>query len=479
MRLALISDIHANLEALQATLRRIETDHIDEIVCLGDIVGYNANPAECIDAVRGCAALCVAGNHDRAVCGQISMEEFSVTAARAVVWTRSRLAAEALDFLSGLPLTRSIGNDLVAVHGALHPSTGQELVRLNSEERRQASFEALLSHPSGARVCAFGHTHHLQIHELRNGRAYTYDADEVSLREDAVYLVNPGSVGQPRTAERRATYLVLDTARQAVSVRRIDYDAKTAFSKARAARLVPRSHRLPSSIRSGLKRGARAIGLRSYSDETASNIKPVTDIALLNRRSWRNFLTVRDYQQVVDLQVSEKVVLDRLQSEIAGKRILDIGVGAGRTTGHLLGISQDYVGLDYSARMIRKCQTKYPFATFVSGDARDLSRFGAGSFDFVMFSYNGIDYMGHTDRLTTFSQIRRILAPGGIFVFLVSQRELLDFQRLGHRSSSGRGESSPQSSGFAEKDSFVPGGHHKQVPKRQARGRGPRLRNQE
>ena len=261
MRLAIISDIHANLEALQATLRRIDADRIDQIVCLGDIVGYNANPAECVDEVRRSAALCVAGNHDLAVCGQITMETFSPIAARAIAWTRPRLSAEARLFLSALPLIRQIECHLLAVHGALHPRTGMELVRLDNEERRRASYEALLSHPSGTRICAFGHTHYLGIHEYRQGVSRTHEADEVELRDDTLYLINPGSVGQPRTAERRATYLVLDTARRIVSVRRVDYDARAAFAKTRAAGLTPPSLPLPGAIRSALKWGAKAVKL--------------------------------------------------------------------------------------------------------------------------------------------------------------------------------------------------------------------------
>ncbi len=261
MRLAIISDIHANLEALQATLRHIDKDRIDRIVCLGDIVGYNANPLECVNEIRSCAALCVAGNHDRAVCGQITTEEFSVTASRAVAWTRPRLDAAAIDFLSALPLTLHVESYLVAVHGALHPPVGQELVRLDDEERRQSSFRALLGHPSTAPICAFGHTHRLGVYELLNGRSRSHQTDEVELRDDAVYLINPGSVGQPRTAERRATHMVLDTDQRMVSVRRVDYDARAAFAKTRAAGLMPRSYMLPLPLRNGLKWGAQAIGV--------------------------------------------------------------------------------------------------------------------------------------------------------------------------------------------------------------------------
>lgn len=261
MRLAIISDIHANFEALQATLRQADEDRIDRIVCLGDIVGYNANPLECVKAIRNCAALCVAGNHDRAVCKQITTDGFSATAVHALRWTRPRLDADALDFLSALPLTRSVDSYLVAVHGALHPPVGQELVRLDTEAQRQSSFEALIRHPSAASICAFGHTHQLGVFEYRNGVSHRHNADEVILRDDAFYLVNPGSVGQPRTAEQRATYIVLDTHQKTISVRRVDYDAHAAFAKTRAAGLAPRSHLLPPFLRKELKRSAQAIGV--------------------------------------------------------------------------------------------------------------------------------------------------------------------------------------------------------------------------
>lgn len=261
MKLAIISDIHANLEALGATLGSITTEHVDHIVCLGDIVGYNANPAECIAELRKLNALCVTGNHDRAVCGDITTDGFSPVAARAVLWTYRQLGKDALEFLGTLPFTRTIGGQLVAVHGALHPRFGQDLVRLDNYERRVMSAEALLKHPLGARVCAFGHTHQLGIYEYRNGMLRSLDGDEVPLRQDAVYLVNPGSVGQPRTAERRATYLVLNTVHQVISVRRVAYDAASAFAKTSAAGLAPRSYPLPAPVKRWLKPVARALGL--------------------------------------------------------------------------------------------------------------------------------------------------------------------------------------------------------------------------
>jgi predicted phosphodiesterase len=262
MRIAILSDIHANLEALQAVALAIAGEPVDRVVCLGDIVGYNADPAECVDLLLRLDPVCVAGNHDRAVTGQITTDGFSRTAARAVAWTRARLPAETLDLLATLPLRATVGDELVAVHGALHPETSCETVRLDTDERRRLSFKALAVHPSGTRVCAFGHTHRLGIYEFRNGATRNHGGeDEVILRGDSLYLVNPGTVGQPRTADRRATYLLLDTDCRSVLPRRVPYDAAAALRKTRAAGLLPRFSFVPAPIRASLKRGVGALGL--------------------------------------------------------------------------------------------------------------------------------------------------------------------------------------------------------------------------
>jgi predicted phosphodiesterase len=240
VRLALISDVHANREALEATLADIAARAVDRIVCLGDIVGYNTNPAECLALIRASNALCIAGNHDLAVSGRITTENFSNTASRAAAWTRQRLTPADLDFLGGLPRKATIGDALIAVHGALHPETGCESVRLDNDERRLLSFHALKAHPSGARICAFGHTHHAGVYEWRGERIVLRPEPEVQLRPDAYYLINPGTVGEPRTRDRRATYMVLDLATRTVTLRHVEYDASVPFIATREAGLAPR-----------------------------------------------------------------------------------------------------------------------------------------------------------------------------------------------------------------------------------------------
>ncbi len=260
MKLAIVSDIHANLEALRATLASISVEGVDKVLCLGDFVGYHADPGECIALLRRVDAVCIAGNHDSAVAGRITTEGFSAMAALGVAWTRERLDADAVAFLAGLPRQACIGGRVVAVHGALLPEGGCEMTRLDTEERRRLCFEALAEHPSGARICAFGHTHQLGVYEFRDGFERIRVEDTIPLRDDAHYLINPGTIGQPRGRERRATYIVVDSTRRTAVVRRVEYDFSSALAKARKAGLMPSPVR-PSPIRAAAAWGLRRMGM--------------------------------------------------------------------------------------------------------------------------------------------------------------------------------------------------------------------------
>jgi len=270
MRIAIVSDIHANLEALEASLQDLASQNVDRILCLGDVVGYNASPAECIDLLRKNDVLCVAGNHDRAVAGQLSTDEFGYTAEMAVIWTRRQLDIEALGYLSALPTDILIPGALIAVHGALHPIVGRETVRLDTDDRLLLSFEALSAHPSRVHICAYGHTHQLSIHEFQGDGMRKLDGDQILLRRDRLYLVNPGAIGQPRTSDPRATYMILDCERNELSVHRVAYDVTVPFEKSRRAGLVPvwkdfprpvieTLMRLPEPVRRNIRRGLRAL----------------------------------------------------------------------------------------------------------------------------------------------------------------------------------------------------------------------------
>jgi predicted phosphodiesterase len=264
VRVALISDIHANVEALRATFADIVARGADRIVCLGDIVGYNANPAECIALIRDVDAICVAGNHDLAVCGRMPTKHFPAGAARALAWTQRRLSWRDLQFLAGLPLKAHVEGGLVAVHGALHPQTACATVRLDTEEKRKQSFQALIADRSGARICAFGHTHHLCIYELCprvGGEIASEHGQTTALRDDAYYLLNPGSVGQPRGKDTRASYMMLDLARHTVAVHHVAYDREATLAATRQAGLAPALSRVSGPLRNAIGGGLRALHL--------------------------------------------------------------------------------------------------------------------------------------------------------------------------------------------------------------------------
>jgi predicted phosphodiesterase len=197
---------------------------VDRIVCLGDIVGYNRDAAECIDRIRRANSICVAGNHDLAVSGRITTDHFSKAAARAAEWTRGQLTQDDLDFLASLPVKTVIEGQLVAVHGALHPEENCESVRLDNDDNRLLSFIALMGHSSGARICAFGHTHRAVVYEWSCDRAIIRQEKDVQLDDNAFYLINPGTVGEPRAFDRRASYMVLDLSRRNAVLHYVEYD---------------------------------------------------------------------------------------------------------------------------------------------------------------------------------------------------------------------------------------------------------------
>src|SRR3954453_3780733 len=142
-----------------------------------------------------------------------------------------------------------------------------------------------------------------------------------------------------------------------------------------------------------------------------------TDIMCHNRAYFDDRLVIERYCRVDKLEPAERVIISRIGHEFADKRILDLGVGAGRTTPFLLDISKNYIGIDISPGMIAACQARYPMVSFAVGDVRDLSRFSVASFDFILFSNNGINCLDPAGRLRALAEIRRILAPAGVFLF--------------------------------------------------------------
>ena len=238
MKFALISDVHANAPALGAVLDAIAAQKVDRIVCLGDVAGYHTQLAACVRLLQQVGALCVAGNHDRAAIGVMTAPGFSPHAQRAIAWTQERLQEATRDFLAALPLKRAIVGALVAVHGALHPEVGCEWVRLDDDAKRALSFDALAAHPCGAQVCAFGHTHRPGVWERYAGGIRFVGRDTVTLAADALYLVNPGSVGESRDDDPRASFALFDSQARSIAFHRVMYDRSSVLAQTREAGLI-------------------------------------------------------------------------------------------------------------------------------------------------------------------------------------------------------------------------------------------------
>lgn len=220
MRYAIISDLHANLDAVRMVFDRIDTLGVDRIVCLGDVVGYNANPNECVELLAERDILTILGNHDAVACGLEEPWGFNPVALAAAIWTRDHLSDAALDWLANLPDALNFG-DFVAVHGA--PKNHNTYL---------FSWEDVIPHApfldeQNCRLCFVGHTHTSAI--LSTDGTYHMDARGFfDLGESGMYFINPGSVGQPRDDDPRASFGVLDTEANSFKLERVAYPVNQA-----------------------------------------------------------------------------------------------------------------------------------------------------------------------------------------------------------------------------------------------------------
>ncbi|HEU5361043.1 MAG TPA: metallophosphoesterase family protein [Candidatus Deferrimicrobiaceae bacterium] len=220
MRLAVVSDIHSNGDALQAVAREIDRRRIDRVVHLGDLVGYNAEPEACVRWAREYAAEGVVGNHDAVVCGKSNGEFFHLPALRAARWSAENISSESMAYLAGLPESVRLPEGILLVHGA--PSDPDRYLFLLEDAEEEME---MLSVVSPAQAVFFGHTH-LPMAFVRRIGGITVSAPLEGLRieEGETAMLNPGSVGQPRDRNPRASFLVFDTRTGEVSWIRVPYD---------------------------------------------------------------------------------------------------------------------------------------------------------------------------------------------------------------------------------------------------------------
>jgi diadenosine tetraphosphatase ApaH/serine/threonine PP2A family protein phosphatase len=232
MRYAVLGDIHSNLTALEAVLDAILRSGVDQILSVGDVVGYGAAPSQCIELLREHEAVVVMGNHDAAVVGELDSIFFNHHARAAVDWTRATLRGDEMAWLTCLPHTWE-DEDVSLAHGSY--DRPEVFTYVQTPTDADPSLE-LLERP----VCFIGHTHvpvtmlRLADDPLRTG--YTLDA-EVDLGDSIVALVNAGSVGQPRDDDPRTGYVLYDSETRIVSFRRVEYDIETEVHRIRSAGL--------------------------------------------------------------------------------------------------------------------------------------------------------------------------------------------------------------------------------------------------
>lgn len=241
MRILVLSDIHANLEALEACLEAAPP--VDRVFNLGDIVGYGANPNEVTERARGLGDVFVRGNHDKACAGLTNLAGFNPIAGLAARWTQQKLSPENLDFLRALPQGPVAPmENVLCVHGTAR----------DEDEYLLLSQDALpLLKNAATDLTFFGHSHVQCAFFLERGGKFQgalprYAARngeqnfEFPLREGARYLINPGSVGQPRDGDPRSAFLVYDTEERSIAFHRVPYDIKSAQKKILAAGLPER-----------------------------------------------------------------------------------------------------------------------------------------------------------------------------------------------------------------------------------------------
>lgn len=228
---AILGDIHGNLQALDAVYADAEDNGVDTFVCVGDIVGYNANPAECLERIRSTCVAVVRGNHDHYVSHDECLEDFHPLAASVIDWTRQQLTEEQIQYLRNLRLSRMV-DGFTIVHSTLDmPERWGYVIDVLDAE---ANFNYQTSS-----VCFHGHTHVPVIFE-RQGQVFRSSLSTYQTKLGCKCFVNTGSVGQPRDGDPRASYVIYDPGNRKIHLRRIPYDIESTQAAIREADLPDR-----------------------------------------------------------------------------------------------------------------------------------------------------------------------------------------------------------------------------------------------
>lgn len=232
-KIAILGDIHANIDALRTVLGDCAAQGVEEYLCTGDVVGYNACPRECLEIVRDLRCPVMMGNHDYYVCTEsLDLADFNAAAAMVVRWTREQLGGGHLEWLRALPFTMT-KRGITLVHSTMDRPENFGYVFDNLQAA--ANFTS-----QKTPVCFHGHTHCPMIYEKTATDVYRIDPQDFRLQPGRKYFINVGSVGQPRDGDPRAAYVIYDSVARTVAFRRLEYDVAAAQARIREAGLPER-----------------------------------------------------------------------------------------------------------------------------------------------------------------------------------------------------------------------------------------------
>jgi len=224
MRYGIIADIHSNQEALEKVLLSLSKEVIDKYLCLGDIVGYGADPQACVNIIKDLNPLIVLGNHDAGCIGKLRLEYFNDYAKKAIIWTQGKLDKASSDYIENFKLIHEEAGTCLLVHGTLDaPGEFNYMINGDGALRSLGMTET--------RVLFVGHTHVPGIFECRERVAKYFHRDKIRLKKNSRYVINAGSVGQPRDGDPRASYVIYDTENNKVEMRKVAYDVEGVRAK--------------------------------------------------------------------------------------------------------------------------------------------------------------------------------------------------------------------------------------------------------
>ncbi|MCK5216131.1 MAG: metallophosphoesterase family protein [Candidatus Omnitrophica bacterium] len=218
MKYGIFSDVHSNFEAFEAVLKALEEERVDQYVFLGDIIGYGAQPKECLQLLKGLAkngCLYVAGNHDYAACGKAKTDRYVRYAIESLEWTRGILDDDDLQFLAAMPLVQQV-EDFTIAHANLEaPEKWNYILDIDDVH---PNFQRLKN-----QICFIGHSHRPITFYAQEGIDW-FIQDDFLIEEGVKYIINIGSVGQPRDGNPKASFAVYDSAKKSVQIKRQEYD---------------------------------------------------------------------------------------------------------------------------------------------------------------------------------------------------------------------------------------------------------------